>query len=49
MIAAAVERAVKQEVFLPAETSFSCGDCQFANSCKEWHRKSASKNVCMAA
>lgn len=49
MIATAVERAVKQEVFLPAETSFSCGDCQFANACKEWHRKSAAKHVCMAA
>jgi len=48
-IATAVEQAVKQEVFLPAETSFCCGDCQFASACKEWHRKSAAKHVCMAA
>jgi putative RecB family exonuclease len=48
-IATSVERAVKQEVFLPAETSFSCGDCQFANSCREWHRKSVARHICMAA
>ena len=49
LLALAVERAVKKEVFLPAETSFCCGDCQFANACKEWHRSSAAKHVCMAA
>ena len=49
LLALAVERAVKQEVFLPAETSFCCGDCQFASACKEWHRSSAAKHICMAA
>lgn len=48
-IATAVEQAVKQEVFLPAETSFSCSDCQFACACKEWHRSSAAKHISMAA
>ena len=48
-IATAVEQAVKLGVFLPAETSFSCSDCQFANACKEWHRSSAAKHICMAA
>ena len=31
-----VDQAVKKEVFLPAETSFCCGDCQFASACKTW-------------
>jgi putative RecB family exonuclease len=48
-IAVAVEQAVKKEVFLPAETSFSCGDCQFGSACKEWHRKSAARHICLAA
>jgi hypothetical protein len=48
-IALAVEQAVKKEVFLPAETSFSCGDCQFGSACKEWHRKSAARHICLAA
>lgn len=48
-IAAAVEQAVKQEVFLPAETSFCCGDCQFASACKKWHHQSAARHICMAA
>ncbi len=49
LLALAVERAVKQEVFLPAETSFCCGDCQFASACKEWHRSNAARHICMAA
>ena len=48
-IATAIEQAVKQGVFLPAETSFGCSDCQFAEACKAWHRSSAAKHVCMAA
>jgi len=48
-IAGAIDQAVKKEVFLPAETSFGCSDCQFANACKEWHRSSATTHVCMAA
>jgi putative RecB family exonuclease len=45
----AIQQAVKQEVFLPSETSFSCADCQFAGACKAWHRKSAAKHISMAA
>ena len=48
-IATAIEQAVKLGVFLPAETSFGCSDCQFADACKTWHRSSAAKYVCMAA
>ena len=48
-IAADIEQAVKQEVFLPADTSFGCADCQFANACKEWHRKSNTRHINMAA
>ena len=48
-IATAIEQAVKLGVFLPAETSFGCSDCQFADACKAWHRSSAAKYVCMAA
>jgi len=42
-----VEKAVNAEVFLPAETSFSCGECAFAGSCRKWHRQSTKKSVGM--
>ena len=48
-IATAIEQAVKREVFIPADTSFGCADCQFANACKEWHRKSNTRHINMAA
>lgn len=31
------DRAIQNGVFLPNETSFSCGDCPYASACKEWH------------
>ncbi len=48
-MAGAIQQAVKQEVFLPSETSFSCADCQFAGACKAWHRQSATRHVSLAA
>ena len=47
-IATAIEQAVKREVFIPADTSFGCGDCQFADACKKWHRKSNTIHINMA-
>ena len=38
-IAVAVERAVNAGIFLPAETSYFCGDCPYASKCKQWHHK----------
>ena len=34
-----VEKAVKNEIFLPNETSFYCSSCQFKSACKSWHIK----------
>ena len=31
------DRAIRQGIFIPNETSFSCGDCPYAGACKEWH------------
>ncbi|MDD3020579.1 MAG: PD-(D/E)XK nuclease family protein [Alphaproteobacteria bacterium] len=36
-IITSVEKAVKADVFLPSETSFSCADCAYANRCRNWH------------
>ncbi len=38
-----IERAVKNEIFLPNETSFYCSSCQFKNACKSWHIKQSTK------
>ncbi len=38
-IAIAVERAVNAGIFLPAETSYFCGDCPYASKCQQWHRQ----------
>jgi len=34
-----VQEAVQKGVFLPAETSFSCADCAYANRCKKFHKE----------
>ena len=31
------DRAIQQGIFIPNETSFSCGDCPYAGACKDWH------------
>lgn len=31
------DRAIQQGIFIPNETSFSCGDCPYASACKAWH------------
>ena len=36
-----IERAVNNEIFLPNETGFYCGSCQFKSACKSWHLKQA--------
>ena len=36
-----IERAVNNEIFLPNETGFYCGSCQFKSACKTWHMKQA--------
>ena len=33
-----VDEAVAKGVFLPSETSFSCGDCPYADRCKTYHK-----------
>ena len=37
-LVAGVGRLVAAECFLPSEQSFACGDCPYADACKEWHQ-----------
>lgn len=37
-VAGKVEDAVSKGVFLPCETSFACGDCAYADRCRNWHK-----------
>ncbi len=32
------ERIVGQELFLPSDQSFACGDCPYGLACQAWHR-----------
>jgi len=34
-----IDAMVKAEHFLPDDTGFMCGDCQYAEHCRAWHRK----------
>jgi CRISPR/Cas system-associated exonuclease Cas4 (RecB family) len=40
-----VNAMVRAEHFLPAEQSWSCSDCQYAEACKAWHRDRARVSV----
>ena len=44
-----VERAVKNEIFLPNETGFYCNSCQYKSACKTCHMKQSGKTFPMAA
>lgn len=44
-----VEKAVRAEVFLPADNSFSCKECAYASACRNWHRKKLKFNAVMSA
>lgn len=35
------DQAIQKGVFIPAESSFACASCPFANQCKKWHRQAA--------
>jgi len=48
-LAAAAERAIAAEAFLPSEQGFYCGSCPHASACRDWHRRSAATHVRMAA
>ncbi len=37
LLAQKIEAAVKQEMFYPNETCFSCSDCQYKCKCQLWH------------
>ncbi len=43
-----VEQAIKAGVFLPNETCFCCGTCEYKSACKSWHRN-RSKVISVAA
>ena len=35
----AIDKAIQSACFIPNESSFMCGGCEYANACAEWHLK----------
>ena len=34
-----IDKAIQSNCFIPNESSFMCGSCEYANACSKWHRK----------